>query len=106
MNQYLTCNNCGWVHFAYTRQQAHYSINSFNQFYLNAPKETQEMYGGISRISHYEHCHRCGGSYKNFREYKEGDCPDGVTMSPIIREENSIEMSSMQQKPIGQGSKS
>lgn len=58
-------------------------------------------------MSHYEHCHRCGGSYKNFREYKEGDCPDGVTMSPIIKEEEKQdEMSKLQQESIGSRSKS
>ena len=28
-------------------------------------------------------CYRCGGSYKDFRDFKEGDCSDGCTLQGI-----------------------
>lgn len=83
----VTCNKCGWVHFQVSRNHAEAEYKRFNEYYDALSKQEQEdYYGGHgSSIKNYEHCHGiCGGSYKNFRDSKEGDCPNGVTMNPII----------------------
>jgi len=80
----VTCLSCGWAAYQITRADAETCVASFNLFYDSAPEEVQQHYGGRSDIDDYERCTRCGGDYKNFRDFKEGDCPDGCTLSPII----------------------
>lgn len=84
-----TCNNCGWVHFAVTRQHAEEEVKRFNEFFDTLTEEKQQQfYGGKhSTIAQYEHCFLCGNTYKDFRDAKEEDCPIGVTLGPIIGEE-------------------
>lgn len=81
-----TCNDCGWVAFEVTREYAEKQVADFNAFYDAAPKSTKRLYGHRGSITEYERCFRCGGSYKNFREFKKRDCPVGCTLSPIIYE--------------------
>jgi len=81
-----TCTRCGWVHFAVTRQHAEEEVASFNSFYDKADRKTQRAYGRRSSITLYERCGLCGGPYTDFRESREGDCPRGCTLSPIIYE--------------------
>lgn len=82
----ITCLNCGWVHFQVSRKQAENEIKRFNEYFEALPMQQQEdFYGGKeSSIYQYEHCFSCGGSYKNFRDYRTGDCPDGCTLQSII----------------------
>lgn len=84
--QERACLACGWVHFGVSREYAESEVARFNAFYEKADAETKACYGGPSSISNYEHCMRCGGSWTNFREAREGDCPDGCTLNPIICE--------------------
>lgn len=78
-----TCLKCGWVHMAYTRTQAQAEVDKFNEYYNTLDDETKSHFGGPSSIDRYENCH-CGS--KEFREYIYGDCPIGVTISPVIWE--------------------
>lgn len=80
----VTCNNCGWVHMAVTRSYAVNQVKEFNDFYETLSTEYKCNYAGPASIGSYEKCFYCGGSYLNFREFKEGDCPDGVTIQPIL----------------------
>jgi len=82
----LTCKKCGWVHFGISREYAESEIKSFNQYFDSLSKEKQEQcYGGRKNsIEQYEHCFFCGNTYQDFRPAVKGDCPDGVTMQPII----------------------
>lgn len=82
----VTCNTCGWVHFGVTRKYAEDEVERFNKYFDGLPKETQEqLYGGKkSSIAQYEKCNLCGNNWKNFRLAKEGDCPPGCTIGPII----------------------
>lgn len=84
-----TCNGCGWVAFGVSRDYAQHSVEQFNQYFDGLSKQDQQdFYGGHkSSIKQYEMCIRCGGSYKNFREFQKGDCPQGVTLNPIIVED-------------------
>lgn len=85
MNQQRTCNKCGRVAFAVSRAYAETEVAKFNTWFEQQTQETKDMYGGEgSSIEEYERCLMCGGSYENFREAKEGDCPNGCTLSPII----------------------
>ena len=81
-----TCNRCGWVHVSVTRDFAENEVKRFNEYFDTLTEEQQQQwYGGKnSTIKQYEHCFFCGTNYTNFRDFEEGDCPDGVTMQPII----------------------
>jgi len=81
-----TCNKCGWVHFGVTYEFAQNEVDSFNAMYDELTEsEKQRYYGGHgASIKNYENCLFCGNSWKDFRDAKDDDCPDGVTMGPII----------------------
>lgn len=82
-----TCNKCGWVAFAVTREHAENEVKTFNEFFDSTTEETRKSYGNRrSTIVQYEKCSFCGNDYKDFRESEEDDCPIGVTMGPIIKE--------------------
>ena len=82
-----TCNACGWVYFGVSREYAEDEVKRFNEYFNKLSKKDQEdFYGGhCSSIASYEGCW-CGNRYDNFRESKPDDCPNGVTMNPIIYE--------------------
>ncbi len=81
----VTCNKCGWVWMEVSRDHAENEVRKFNLYFDGLSKKEQDDYygGNKSSIKHYDGCH-CGNSYKNFRDFKPGDCPDGCTISPII----------------------
>lgn len=85
-HQLCTCTNCGWVHMAYTREDAEQSVLVFNRYYDTlTPALQQDYYGGkASSVEDYEGCGFCGGY--EFRHYEDGDCPEGVTIGPVIWE--------------------
>ena len=83
MNQ-VTCIHCGWVHFTVTREHAEEEVRRFNEFYDAAPAHVKECYSQHSSIAQYESCFLCGAPWHDMRPYREGDCPIGVTMQPII----------------------
>ena len=81
----VTCNKCGWVWFQVSREHAVKQVAEFNIYFESLSKQEQnDYYGGRGAVlERYESCW-CGNSYKNFRDSKPGDCPDGCTISPII----------------------
>jgi hypothetical protein len=85
----LTCLNCGRVHVSYPLVCALQAIDDFNKFYDTlSPENQQDYYGGHKEsMTAYTECFRCGGSYKNFRAFQDGDCPNGVTLSPILNKD-------------------
>ena len=94
----VTCNNCGWVHFAVTKHYAKKQIRDFADYWNSSPVETklnffkygaspEELPSKYDEEEHYQKytkCLLCGESYKNFRESKEEDCPIGCTIGPIL----------------------
>ena|ERR1035437_1523283 len=84
----LTCNGCHWVHFGVSRWFAEDAVLTFNEYYNTLTEDEKKEYYGNTPASmlDYETCHRCGGSYKDFRPSKVDDMPDGCTMNPIISE--------------------
>lgn len=80
-----TCNNCGWVAFAVTREYAEAEVAKFNAWFDKQTQVIKDAYGGTgSSIGGYERCMSCGGPYTNFRASKPGDAPNGCTLNPII----------------------
>jgi hypothetical protein len=86
MSDLVTCNSCGWVHFAVTRQYAEEQVKSFNDFFDGASNDVKVLYGSPVTMRHYSRCAFCGGPHTNFRPFREGDCPDGCTIAAIISE--------------------
>lgn len=84
--EYVTCNKCGWVHMGVSREHAEDEVRRFNEYFDGLPVEKQEDYygGKKSSVLNYEKCFRCGSNWENFRRSREGDCPDGCTIGPII----------------------
>ncbi len=85
-NKEKTCNKCGWVHFGVTSDFAEAEVKRFNEMYDELTAAEKERYYGSNPASmaSYEKCSRCGNTYKDFRESKEDDCPNGCTIGPII----------------------
>lgn len=84
----VTCIKCGWVHMPVTREFAEASVADFNSYFDTLTKDKQDDYygGRKSSLNSYLHCLNCGGPHTNFRPTKEGDCPMGCTIGPIIQE--------------------
>lgn len=91
----LTCRQCGWVHFAVSRQHAINAIRQFNDYYDSlSPDEQQECYGGrkASLVRTYGTCNRCGAKNTRSRTStgKELDAIRGCTIGPLIAPEEKV----------------
>jgi hypothetical protein len=88
MNNFVTCLNCGWVHFQVDTAYIDKWEADWKVFWAKSTEETREMYGckdaPPTREEEYLKCFNCNGSYKNFRDAREDDCPDGCTIQPIL----------------------
>lgn len=84
-NNLVTCNKCNRVEFEVTREYAELESKQFNEFYYSSNDEVKSYYSGPSSVKIYEHCIYCDNQYKDFRDAKEGECPRGCTISPIIK---------------------
>lgn len=81
----VTCGKCGWVHFSVTRKYAEEAVESFNRYFLNCTPEQKEHFGGKgANLAPYLSCMLCGSPHTEFRDSKDGDCPDGCTLNPIL----------------------
>lgn len=92
----VTCNKCGWVHYAITREEAEQNVKTFCDYYDNADLETKKFFNSLNTsiipdkydrnelFRTYTVCMSCGNSYTNFRPSKAGDCPMGCTLNPIL----------------------
>jgi len=81
--EFCTCIECGWVYYTVTRAQATREVAKFNKYYRTLSKNDKKDFGGPSSIHSYEACW-CGNDV--FRPFKQGDCPNGVTIGPMIYE--------------------
>jgi hypothetical protein len=81
----VTCANCGWVHVLLTREQAQTGIDQFNAYYrtMSAGRRADCGWSKESSLYDYAHCYGCG-STEPMRWFKNGDCPQGVTIQPTI----------------------
>jgi len=87
MEDCVTCLKCGRVHFGVTREYVEEQVKQANE-YLDSllAKKRKKLYGNQkSKIDQYKQCFTCKNSYENFREFEEGDCDVGVTLSPILK---------------------
>ncbi len=80
----VTCLRCGRVSFAVSRADAEREIAEFNAYYASLSDREKANYGGLSSLEHYR-CLQCGGS--EFRQARDGDCPNGVTLNPVVCDE-------------------
>ena len=97
-NDMTTCKNCGWVHFAVSRDYIKKQTKEFAAFWNNSSIKTKllymplgtkesdlpERYNEQKHSERYLRCFKCGDSYKNFRKSKEKDSPVGCTIQPIL----------------------
>lgn len=74
---------------AVTRKQAEKYVAEFNDYFdLLTYLQQQDFYGGKrSSITTYERCNQCGTHYSSMRPFRNGDCPDGCTIGPIIQDD-------------------
>lgn len=82
----VCCLHCNWVHMGVSREYAEEQVAKFNEYFENLSPEQRELYYNDkpASITSYEECNCCGGSWENFRLAKNGDCPAGCTIGPII----------------------
>jgi hypothetical protein len=80
----VTCVNCGTVYFPLTKAEAELEVKKYNEFYDGLSQKQRSHYNGPSSIDKYMGC-KCGNG--KFRPFKKGDCPDGVTIQPVIWEQ-------------------
>lgn len=94
--RYVTCmashggRECGWVSVARTKAQVEDEVARFNEYYYSLPTWQRETYWSApSSVDNYR-CLSCGGRGP-YRSYREGDCPDGCTINPVLCESTVIE---------------
>jgi hypothetical protein len=81
----VTCKKCGNVAVAVSRAWAEEELASSIAFLASLSDKDRELYqSGTPTMARYEYCW-CKNHYKNFRAYKKGDCPDGCTLTSIIK---------------------
>lgn len=64
-----------------TQAYAEQEVSDFNAFYDAGDADLKSCYGGHSSLDNYRCCKQM-----ELRPFKEGDCPDGVTIGPVIWE--------------------
>nr|WP_278434123.1 hypothetical protein [Brucella anthropi] len=76
----VTCVKCGRVSRSFTREAAEKQVAESNKWIDSLPESEQKKQTRASLDMYV--CLGCGGS--DFRISENGDCPDGVTLSPVI----------------------
>lgn len=78
----VTCNTCGWVSVGVSREYAEREVKAFNDYFDKQNDDVRQAYGNRrASINNYV-CLCCGRL--DFRLAEKGDCPDGVTLNPVI----------------------
>ena len=84
----VTCTHCSWVSMLVTREYANNQIKEFNEWFEKQSDATKKHYSNTpSTIKNYA-CLVCG-KFGPYRDYQEGDCPEGCTIGPVIDDPNS-----------------
>lgn len=83
MKDNVTCKSCGTVSFLITLKEAKAEIRRFNRYYNSLSKAVQKKYygGNESTLQNYRCCLKM-----DLRKSKKGDCPNGCTISPVVKE--------------------
>lgn len=86
---YVTCNKCNWVSFEVSLEYVHSWEQDWVKYGQEWDEERLAMYGvtknNLPTIEkEYLKCHRCGNSYKDFRDTLPGEEPCGSTVSGLL----------------------
>lgn len=93
------CDNCGWAHIPFTREQVEQQAREFGEYIAAQPPKTQAMFGFgpesktkrewdfAEHVARLERCFHCGNPHTNFHDQTDVDqVPRGATVQGIIRE--------------------
>ncbi len=86
-HELTTCINCGWVHFKVSTEYIASWKKEWEDLWSTMSQDDKESFGVTKAPpsdSSYYRCDFCNGSYRNFRDFKDGDCPTGCTVGPIL----------------------
>ena len=83
----VTCKSCGWVHFPVSKSYIKSWQKGWDEYWPTLDEQGRKAFGlpdGPPSPESYYHCFLCKESYKNFRDFKDGDCGEGNTIQPIL----------------------
>lgn len=88
MDNLVSCNKCGWVHFTVTTKYVKQWKKEWDETWLTMSEESKEFYGcknGPPTIEeNYLCCNKCGNSYKDFSLYFDYKKMHGHTIGGIL----------------------
>lgn len=91
MNKLVTCNECGWVSFEVSHDYVLKWQQDWEKAWSVMNEEYKKQYNSYpnppsTSIDLYLSCHRCNGSYRNFRDYNNKTDKDitGSTINPVM----------------------
>lgn len=79
----VTCLRCGWVSYAVTKAHAEAHVERHNAFRLADPARLKHWPTPAS-VEEYR-CRGCG-QWGPYRKARQGDCPTGATINPVVCE--------------------
>lgn len=89
MNDLVRCINCGWTHFQVDNAHISNWKVTWDKYWPTLDSEGRDSFGlpsGPPTPEQYYHCFRCGGDYKNMRDWTDkDDIGMGHTIQPILR---------------------
>lgn len=93
--KYVTCLNCGWVHFEQSLKDVISWELEWEEHAKSMSDDTLSKFG-ITRDrlptieDNYLRCHGCNGSYLNFSDSLSDELPNGSTVSGILAREHKF----------------
>ncbi len=93
--KYVTCKDCGWVHFEVSLEYAKNWENEWIGHFEDMDVHARDSFGLVDEPPKIEdtlmNCQRCRASYKNFRDTLPEELPLGSTINPILsRDEDYV----------------
>lgn len=89
-NKFLDKEHCGWVSFQVSLPYCKKWEREWQIYWDSLDEVTRGHFGAELRApkieDSYLHCHRCGGSYKKFRDATKAESAavSGSTINPIL----------------------
>lgn len=94
-HKYVSCSSCNWVHFEVSLDYCLKWEKDWAVYFDSITPEVRGFFGltdSPPKIEDsYLRCHRCNGSYKNFKELTDySKFPNGSTISPILNRNEEV----------------